>query len=436
MFNFNEDLLHFIWRHRLLKPVPMKATDGRDVLIIKTGIQNADAGPDFFNALVNIDGVTLAGNIEIHIKTSDWLRHNHQADPNYDHIILHVVFMNDLDLPQNKKYNVAILEVADLIDQSIISTYTKLASTKQALPCHAHLKWANDRKFLKWLERMLEERLEEKSMRVENLFSSSGDYVQSFYLLLLRNFGFKVNAVPFEVLARQLPLNILLKHADDLMQLEALLLGMAGFLQNEFYDPYLIKLQVEFTFLKNKYGFTPLENSIFKFSKLRPANFPNIRLAQLAMLIHRNSLLFTSPQLLHSYKDIVQAMFHNPEGYWAAHYVTDGSNIEKSLRLGIASIENVMINTFAPFFYFYGKKLSQPAYIKYALELLQECAAEDNLKTRLYTAKKHLIKTGGESQALINLHDHYCVQKKCLKCGVAASFLNPIIVEEVEMVTW
>jgi hypothetical protein len=436
MLNFNEDLLHFIWRHRLLKPVQMKATDGRDILILKPGLQNADAGPDFFNALVTIGGVTLAGNIEIHIRTSDWLRHNHQADRNYDRIILHVVFRDDLDLVQNKKYNVAILEIADLIDERIISTYGKIASTRQALPCHAQLKWAGDHHFVIWLERMLGERLEEKSGQVESLFKSNADYLQTFYALLLRNFGFKLNAIPFEVLARQLPLNILLKHADNLMQLEALLLGMAGFLRDAFKHPYLLKLQVEFAFLKSKYGLAPLENSIFKFSKLRPANFPNVRLAQLATLIHRNSVLFTSPQLLFSYPDIMKAMLHTPDGYWASHYVADAGNIERSLRMGIASIENVMINTFAPFFYFYGRKLSKPVYIKYAIGLLRECNAEDNFKTRLYAAKKHLIKTGAGSQALLNLYDHYCVQKKCLKCGVAASFLNPGMVEEVEMVAW
>lgn len=425
MPSFNEDLLQFIWRHKLLKPSPLITKSGNEVKVLKPGDLNVDSGPDFFNAQIKINDLILVGNVEIHLKTSDWLRHYHQHDKSYDNIILHVVYEHDVELDQNRQNNVEVLELKNLIDRHTLETYSDLVNTKDKLPCHKQLKDVNELKFVSWMERMTVERLEEKVKRIDHLFlANSGDYTQTFFMLLLRNFGFKVNALPFELIATQLPVHILLKHADNLLQLEALLLGMSGLLEESFEEKYIQKLQNEFEHLKTKYELIPLKKELFKFSKMRPANFPNLRLAQVAMLIHTHPSLFTQPQNHTDYETLVRAMQVGLDGYWKNHYKLDGRELEKDLSFGKTSAENVIINTFAPFFFFYSKKLAKPAYADVAITLLNTCTMEANAKTRLFVAKKVSLVSAADSQAIVNLYDHYCVQRNCLKCGIAAAILN------------
>jgi len=427
MLSFSEDLLQFIWRHRLLKPGTMVTANGHEVTVLNPGELNRDAGPDFFNARIKLGGLVLAGNIEVHIRTSDWLKHRHQEDKSYDHIILHVVYTHDGDLPQNTGNNVEVLELKNHIAPETIGMYERLAGATEKLPCSGQIERVNDLKFISWMERMTVERLEEKVRRIESIFAaSSGDYVQTFYTLLLRNFGFKVNAGPFEMLARQLPVSLLFKHAGDLAQLEALLLGMAGMLEGLYGDKYVTTLQNEFEFLKSKYGLTPLPGNIFKFSKLRPANFPNLRLVQFAALVHGNTRLFTGPHANTSYQALIEALKVKLTGYWKNHYQADGRMSLRDLAMGNDSAENIIINTMAPFLFFYSKKTGKPGYGDAALELLGACRMEDNAKTRLFAAKKATLQSAAGSQAVVNLYDNYCSGRQCLKCGIAAAILQPV----------
>ncbi|WP_317899278.1 DUF2851 family protein [Aurantibacillus circumpalustris] len=426
MLNFNEELLQFIWRNKLLKPKPLISRSGNEVIILKQGELNLDAGPDFFNAQIKIDNIVLVGNVEIHIKTSDWLKHKHQNDKSYDTIILHAVYEHDVDLLQNTNNNVEVLELKDLIDEKTLLAYEHLSSAKTKLPCAGQLKDVNELKFTSWMERMTIERLEEKVKRIESIFQFyGGDYTQTFYTCLLRSFGFKVNAVPFELLAKQLPVQILLKHADNLLQLEALMLGVSGLLENQFEDKYVQGLQNEFEHLKNKYNLIPLEKEIFKYSKLRPANFPNVRLLQLAQLIYSNKEIFLAPQNKTSYKDLMKVLQIKSEGYLKNHYKLGGAETSKEVSLGIASIESLIINTFAPFFFFYSKKLGKPEYTDASVELLTRCKMESNAKTKLFDSRKSSLTNSAASQGIINLYDNYCVSRKCLKCGIAAAILRP-----------
>ncbi len=425
MLKFNEDLLQFLWQYKLLKPLPLITTSGKEIFILKNGELNRDSGPDFFNAQIKIDDVILVGNIEVHIKTSDWLKHKHQQDKNYDNIILHVVYEHDEALAQNENNNVEVLEVKNLIAENTIASYNKLSTSKEKIACANQLATVNDLKFIKWLERMTVERLEGKVKLIENYFKSvNGDYTQTFYFMLLRNFGFKVNSLPFELLAKNLPITTLLKHSDNLLQLEALLLGTSGLLENQFEDKYIQKLQNEFDYLKNKYGIIPLNKEIFKFSKLRPANFPTIRLAQFARLINSKPGLFIAPYDFSNYEEIVLALKINLDGYWKNHYNMDGNLTSKDLTLGLTSIENLIINTFAPFYFFYSKRTAKQEMGDLAIELLNKCDFEQNTKTKLFQDKKAVLKTAADSQATINLFDNYCTKKACLKCGVAASLLT------------
>jgi hypothetical protein len=425
MLKFNEELLQFLWQYKILKPLPLITTSGKEIFVLKNGELNKDSGPDFFNAQVKIDTIVLVGNIEVHVKTSDWLKHKHEADKNYDNIILHVVYEHDLDLEQNKMYNVEVLELKNLISDSTIKAYTKLSTSKTKIPCHDQLADVNDLKFIAWLERMTIERLEAKVSIIDAYFRSvNGDYTQTFYFLLLRNFGFKVNSLPFELLAKNLPITILLKHSDNLLQLEALLLGVSGLLDNQFEDKYIQQLQNEFDYLKNKYRLIPLNKAIFKFSKLRPANFPTIRLAQFAKLINTNPGLFIAPYNFSGYEEIILAHKINLDGYWKNHYNMDGNVTSKDLTLGLTSIENLIINTFAPFYFFYSKKTGKEELGVLAIELLNKCDFEQNTKTKLFSEKKTVLKSAADSQAAINLFDNYCSKKACLKCGVATFLLK------------
>lgn len=429
MLKVKEDILQFIWLNKLLLPKPFVTVSGKEIKVLKTGDLNVDAGPDFFNAQIRIEDLILAGNIEVHVKTSDWLKHGHQSNSGYDNIILHVVYRHDKNLEQNENNRVEVLELSHYIDEGTLIKYSRIEESKEELPCAGQLREVNDLKFAKWLERMTIERLEEKVDRIEQLFVNfKGDFTQTFYTLLLRNFGFKVNALPFEILAKQLPVHLLLKHTDDLIQLEALLLGVSGLLDQQFKDPYIRRLQNEFEYLKNKYHLVVLDKKILKFSRLRPANFPNLRLVEFAKLLHEHPNLFQSPQQYDKSESVLKALKISLSGYWQNHYLPDGEVQEQNLSLGQSSAENLLINTFAPFFFFYSKKLLKPEFGDLALELLQACRFEENKKTKLFAEKKQSLKTGADSQACIQLYDKFCNKKQCLKCGIAASILKPVII--------
>ena len=426
MPDFKEDFLQFIWQHKLLLPKPTITVSGKEIRILKVGELNSNSGPDFFNAQIKINQLILAGNIEIHLKTSDWLKHGHDKDKTYNNIILHVVYSHDIELQQNTEHQVEVLELKNLIDEASIVKYKQLFSTKQSLSCNKQLPQVSDLQFLAWLDRMVVERLEEKVKRLSHWFElSKGDYQYSFYVALVRNFGFNVNADAFELLAKQLPLAILLKHADNLLQLESLLLGTAGMLENQFEEAYLLKLQNEFEFLKNKYQIIPLPKELFKFSRMRPANFPNLRLAQLAAFMHRSADLFFKPYQFTAYQNLSQQLNTPLSGYWKNHYSFNGKLLQKDINLGKNAIDNLLMNTFAPFLFFYGRKSGNEDYLEKALLILQNCAFEKNKITKLYGSKISVFKDASQSQGLINLYHNYCKTKQCLRCGVAASILKP-----------
>jgi hypothetical protein len=424
MPDFKEDLLQFIWRHRLLEPGPYISQSGNIIEVISPGELNKDAGPDFFNGAVRVNGVSLFGNIEIHIRTSDWLRHRHQTDQSYDRLILHVVSEHDTEISQNTINNVEVLELRNIVLPGTIAKYRQLCEARQELPCSRVLKTVSELKFKLWMERMTIERLEEKVTRINDLFINlQGDYHQLFYLLLLRNFGFKVNALPMQMLAGQLPVQLLLKHSDNLLQVEALLFGMAGLLGEQYPDPYLRALQNEFEFLSRKYQLIPLQKEIFKFSRLRPANFPTVRLAQFAALVHNQPGIFSSPGAATTAPGILNQLLVATGNYWNHHYMPGGDRVQAGIRMGTESAENILINTFAPFYFFYAKKTGLDLYAGLALDILERTKVENNQRTRLFSGKKELLRTAAHSQGAINLYENYCVRKKCLQCGIGVSIM-------------
>jgi hypothetical protein len=419
-----EELLHFIWQYKLLKPGKLVTTKGNFIKILHPGELNKHAGPDFFNARIEMGGLTLVGNVEIHVNSSDWQKHGHQNDPAYNNLILHAVYEHDKTVLQNDDHNVEVLELKDHIDAEVLERYKNLENSKEALACAGQITSVPDLKLSSWLQRMLVERLEKKTAYIKNCFESNfRDYTQTFYWVLARNFGFKINAEPFELLAKNLPIHVLLKHQENLFQLEALLFGTAGFLDEPLKDEYPRALQNEYEFLRVKYKLIPLQKELWKFLRLRPANFPTVRLWQFAMLIHRSPALFTDPIRFNKVEELTKAISYPPGEYWSVHYKPDDTNIKAAGPLGEVSVQNILINTLAPFLFFYGRQNAKDNYVEAALSAFESIPFEDNSKTRIFLENGLTFKFAGESQALINLYDNYCVARRCLNCAVAAELL-------------
>jgi len=420
-----EDLLQFIWQHKLLKPLPLITVSGKEINVLRPGDLNLDSGPDFFNARIELDQVILAGNIEVHVNSSDWLKHKHQQDKAYDNIILHVVYKHDKQLEQNSRFNVEVLELKTLISEETLGKYKQLIQSKQELPCHNQLPDCSELHFLNWLDRMLVERLQNKVGFIQELHKSlEGNYTQTFFILLLKAFGFKVNAQPFELLGRHLPFHLLLRHANDLKQTEALLLGMAGLLEQSFKDKYPRELQNEFEFLKRKYKLIPLDKSLLKYSRMRPGNFPDLRLAQFAAMVHRHTDFLQAPHEFRTAEKVKKAFELRVSDYWKNHFRLGLEAERNSGNLGKASVDILLINTVVPFLFFFSLKQDKPEFKAQALHLLEACEFEHNRKTRLYQVKKDILNSAAQSQACIQLFDAYCNKKRCLNCGVAATLLK------------
>jgi hypothetical protein len=425
MPDFSEELLQFIWRHRLLKPLSLKGTRGEKIVVKHPGQLNRDSGPDFSSALIVVNGVLLSGNVEIHLRSSDWMRHGHHTDAAYDRLILHVVYEHDAQVIQNTENGVAVLELRKYIDQAVIDKYGELSSIKEHIPCAASIGAIPDHVFSLWVQRLGIERLEQRQGRLEQLLhNSKGNYMEVLYVILLSGFGFKVNALPFELLAGTLPVQILLRHASNLIQVEALLFGCAGLLDEQLHDQHLRNLQNEFEFLRRKYKLRCLSLGLLKFSRLRPANFPTLRLAQFASIIHHHPGLLSGFLSLKDREGILAVLRTPLSVYWQHHFSADGVPTTADLGLGEQSAENLVMNVFVPFYFFYGRKFSKEEYCELALDLLSQCTPEDNRKTRFFQAKKHLITSAAQSQGVLQLFDHYCERKRCLECAVGHAVIS------------
>ena len=292
--NFPEDFLHYVWQFRSFDYNELKTSAGENLEIINTGLLNRNAGPDFNHAKIKIGDTLWAGNVEIHLKSSDWLKHNHQTDQSYENVILHVVYEHDTEIKRIDGTVLPVLELKSRIKQELINKYENLFLTLTDFPCAAQIKQVDRLIVDSFLSRTLVARFEEKTHAVnETLNELKGDWDETFYRFMARNFGFKVNALPFELLAKAVPQSIYAKHKDNPIQIEALVFGAAGFLKDKFTEAYPQKLKTEFEFLQKKYRIKPLEASIWKFMRMRPQNFPTIRLAQFAALILKSNHLFS-----------------------------------------------------------------------------------------------------------------------------------------------
>ncbi|GIV32561.1 MAG: hypothetical protein KatS3mg031_0096 [Chitinophagales bacterium] len=417
-----EELLQYIWQHRLFHYADLRSTAGERLSVVSPGVLNRDAGPDFTQARIKVNDHVLVGNVEIHLKTSDWKRHRHQTDKAYSNIILHVVYEHDAECGSP---SCPTLELKHKIPARLIGRYQKLMSAAAWIPCASlmhTLKWEDVKP---GLHRLLVERMEQKSALVAERFAQNkNSWEETLYQIVARNYGLKANADAFELLARSLPLKILAKHKNSLFQIEALLFGQAGLLHRHFEEAYPDKLQEEYRFLRQKYGLTPLNTKLWKFLRMRPISFPTIRIAQFAMLIYRSSGLFSQIISKDSVHELRQLFDAGTSDYWLNHYLFDKPSVKKNKKAGKAFIDSLVINAVLPVLFTYGKIKDNIEMQEKALEMLASLPPDANSILRHWEHLGFTASSAYESQALIQLKNAHCDNKRCLKCFIGYKLLK------------
>jgi hypothetical protein len=420
-----EDFLHYIWKFRLFNQNQLKTEQGENLVILKTGEHNIDSGPDFFNSKIKLGNTEWAGNIEIHTYSSDWKKHKHQKDAAYSNIILHVVYEDDERIYRNKNSPLPTLVLKPLVQETVIQKYQTFKASNDWIACEKSIHRVPEAIRSLWLERLLIERLEQKSKFIlSTLQLNKNNWEETFYYYLASNFGFKINAIPFELLAKSLPYVVIAKHKNSPLQVEALLFGMSGMLEKQVSDKYLRDLQNEFQFLKTKYSLVPIEEHLWKFLRLRPANFPTIRLAQFAALLLKSAHLFS--QLLESedLDTLKKTLQVEVSEYWKTHYTMEKKSIRKNKTLGKSAIENLIANTLIPFLFVYGRYNKLTRFEERAFQFLEKLDAERNTIIEKFENLGIKAVNAMQSQALLQLKNTYCQPKRCLHCTIGNNLLK------------
>jgi hypothetical protein len=412
-----EEFLHYIWKYKLFTNRYLKTQNQENLEILNQGIHNSDAGPDFFNAKIKIDNTIWAGNVEIHINSSDWYKHNHQANKAYDNVILQVVLKNDKDVFRTNGQLIPALVLE--FDSKLLNNYESLLKNEFWVSCQNEINQVDPFTIHNWIEKLAIERLKDKSERIHNLLEQTNNsWENAFYIQLASNFGFKLNSAPFELLAKSLPLTYLAKHKDNLFQIEALLFGQAGFLESEHGDKYFNKLKKEYKYLQKKFKLKPIENHLWKFLRSRPGNFPTIRIAQFSKLIYNSISLFSKILEAKTIQELYDLFIVNPSDYWEYHYIFNKESVKKKKALGNLAVDIILINTIIPFLFIYGDTKGQPGLKTRAIDFLEKIKPEKNAIISKWNELKIESGNAFQTQALIQLKNKYCNHKKCLNCQI------------------
>ncbi len=420
----SEEFLCYLWRFQLIQ-LPLTGTDNNPINVKKPGIRNSDGGPDFSNALIKIGETLWAGHIEIHFKSSDWLKHNHQSDRKYENVILHVVFEDDLgDAYENFK-PVAVLELKNRFDFKRYTKYLGFIKNEGWIACEKSIDQVSDLTKLHFLHRLAIERIERKFEDLSaELVKKKSNFEQLFYLQLFKSFGFKTNATAFELLCKSIPINLIFKHKNDLLQTEALLFGQAGMLNKSFQDEYPNQLKTEYNFLKHKYSLAPISAHLWQYLRLRPSNFPTIRIAQLAKVLHRNDSLFSKITELKSINELLKIFDVSASKYWDEHYHFDKKTKKRIKKLGPKAAESITINGILPILFIYGHYTAELKHSEKSLYFLEHLKGENNSITKKWVELRLPTKNAFQTQALIELKTQYCDLKKCLDCEFGCELMN------------
>jgi hypothetical protein len=413
-----EEFLHFIWENKLYRDESLFTEEGESLRVLNPGRHNTNAGPDFFDARIRIGETLWAGNIEIHHKASDWNRHGHQNDPVYRNTILHVVALSDIQVQNDSGSRVPVLTIK--WPKWIENNYETLITSHDWIGCASKLYQVDPFRIRFFLNGVVIERLKHRIETISSLLSETkDDWGETFYIMLARSFGLKENALPFEMVARSLSQQVLARHHDSLFQTEALFFGQAGLLGEELFgDQYYLDLRKEYRFLAIKYGLTPVAGHLWKFMRMHPGNFPTIRLAQFAALVHHSSGLFSSVNEAQNIDDLRKLFTIKASGYWDNHYSFNKQSVKREKVFGEQIFSLVVINVIVPFYFLYGDNQNKLILKDRALEILEQMPPEKNSLINRWSSAGIVAVNALESQALLQLQHNYCELRRCLGCTI------------------
>jgi hypothetical protein len=420
-----EAFLHYIWEHRLFEMKNLKTDDGLHIEVVHPGQYNTGAGPDFFNSRLRINGTLWAGNVEIHIHSSDWQRHNHHNDVAYDNCILHVVYENDSTTMRTDGSHLPAIELKNKLFPFLWENYLKLISNRGWIPCQNKLSEIDHDTWKITKERMIIERLENRATQIFiSLTGNKDDWEECFYQYLARNFGFQLNAMPFEMLARSLPLKIIRKEGENLIDVEALLFGQAGMLGKDMKEEYPKKLSELYNHYSIKHSLKNIPFASWKLLRLRPVNFPALRIAQFSIVIKQCPFLFRTLTNLFDIEKIATLFKVTASEYWNTHYHFNKTSVYRKKSLGAASLNNLLINTCIPFLYAWGKYTGDNEKKDNALAYLNQLPSEENHLIDRWKETGVIVNSAVDTQALMQLKIVHCAEKKCLTCSIGNRLIN------------
>ena len=424
-----EDFLHYVWKFAKFNTKELKTTAGEHLQIIRLGTHNQhESGPDFFNAQIEIDNQRWAGNVEIHLKSSDWYAHGHEKDDAYQNVILHVVWEHDVDIYRTDQTVIPTLILKDVVEASAEKNYHQLMQNQlKWINCEADFHSFEELKLKSWLERVFVERLEEKSKLIQQmLHQSKNNWDEVLFLMLAKNFGLKINGDSFLSIAKSIPFQVLQKCAQSQLQLEALLFGQAHLLEKkDVENPYFLQLKKEYTYLAQKFQLKNKAVLPVQFYGARPTNFPSIRLAQLASLYHQNQHLFSELMKAKSKKEIANVFHLQLANFWQTHYTFEKESKPRKKQLSASFINLLIINTVVPIQFSFAKFTEDSALKNSSISLLNNLPGEKNKVIEKFNAlRKDTATNARESQAVLQLKKNYCDKHKCLQCNLGIELLG------------
>lgn len=424
-----EDFLHYIWRLKKLPSAQLTTTDGKTVEILDFGTYNRDAGPDFFNARIMMDEQIWVGNIEMHLSSRDWYRHRHQCDRAYDNVILHVVYEDDgVVTIEVQGRTIPTVALKGSIPKTYLDTYQKLMSPhSDRIPC-AQLIHRVEKETIQLMKyRLMTERLEQKTALVAEIHKFINfNWEETLYIVISRYFGARVNVQPFEMLAKSIPYSLILRNKDRPDILEAIFLGQAGMLLAPYQDDYYIKLQKEYAYQKTKYTLQALDPVVWKFGKMRPANFPTVRVALLAVFAAQMQGLFSEMLITQDWNTLRPRFERLAAPYWDYHYHFGDEAPHLPKRVGKDLTDIILLNAVSPVLFYYGMVHQDETYKLRALEMGMTLDAENNAATRMWTSMSVSVENAFDSQSLLQLLQHYCKAFKCLSCNIGNAVMQDV----------
>ena len=428
-----EQLLHYTWKHKLFPLKDLTTNDGQFVEIIDPGLHNRNAGPDFFNAKVRIGTTMWVGNVEIHDKSSDWYLHGHDKDSRYDNVVLHVAAELDTEVMKSNGEYVPQLQLS--VPEEVRQHYDELQRTDEYPPCYKVIPDLSSLIIHSWMAALQTERLEQKTEAIRKRAERcNGSWEDAYFVTLARNYGFGINGDVFEQWAYNIPLNAVAHHRDDLFQIEAIFMGQAGLLEleaiPEYYqrealnDGYFAKLRNEYQYMAHKFSMKPIDFKLWRFLRLRPQNFPHIRISQLANLYYQQKAGLSQLMECETLDELKQVLKSQVTPYWETHYAFGSTSTKSEKHLSYGSINLLMINTAIPMLFAYGRHTTKEVLCDRAFDFLEQLKAENNHIIRMWQQVGLPVKSAGDSQALIQLKKEYCDKKDCLRCRFGYEYLR------------